>query len=103
MMRHRGSMKVFDPLVSVEPSNVQLGLRGWAVAAAIIARLNEASHYEGIDVTALIGPVISDLSDSELEELARQISGTLMDIPRCLPAEQFRVASFLKALPDRPR
>src|SRR5687767_5888078 len=76
-------MTVFDPLVSVEPS-VQADLRGWAVAAAIVARLHEVGLADGIDVPAILGPAISDLSESELEELARQLSGPLMDISRCL-------------------
>lgn len=71
-------MKVFDPLVSIEPGP-QAGLRGWAVAAAIIVRLQEA----GIDVPTILGPAISDLGESELEELARQLSSPLMDRPRC--------------------
>ena len=71
-------MNVFDPLVSVEPS-AQDGLRGWAVAAAIIACLNEVGLSRGIDVPAILGPAISDLGASELEELARQLYGPLMD------------------------
>ena len=76
-------MKVFDPLVSIEPS-AQTGLRGWAVAAAIIARLQEVGLSAGIDVPAILGPAISDLGESEWEELARQLSGPLMDSPRCI-------------------
>jgi hypothetical protein len=76
-------MKVFDPLVSLEPSARAGGLRGWAVAAAIIARLQEVGLSAGIDVPAILGPAISDLSESELEELARQLSGPLMDTSRC--------------------
>ena len=71
-------MNVFDPLVSVEP-RAQDGLRGWAVAAAIIARLNEVSLSGERGVPAILGPAISELSKSELEELARQIYGPLMD------------------------
>jgi hypothetical protein len=63
---HLLRMKVFDPLVSVEPS-AQGGLRGWAVAAAIIARLQEVGLSGGIDVPAIIDPAISDPSESELE------------------------------------
>jgi hypothetical protein len=81
MARHRLGMKVFDPLVSVEPS-AQASLRGWAVAAAIIARLQEVGLSGGIDVPAILGPAISDLSESELEELVRQLSGPLMDTSR---------------------
>jgi len=74
-------MKVFDPLVSIEPG-AQASLRGWAVAAAIIARLQEVGLSGGIDVPAILGPAISDLSESELEELARHLSGPLMDTSR---------------------
>jgi hypothetical protein len=72
-------MKVFDPLVSVEPRARAGGLRGWAVAAAIIARLQQVALSDEIDVPAILGPAISDLSESELEELARQLCGPLMD------------------------
>ena len=71
-------MKAFDPLVSIEPS-AQARLRGWAVAAGIIARLQEVGLSAGIDVPAILGPAIADLSEPELEELARQLSGPLMD------------------------
>ena len=59
-------MKVFDPLVSIEPS-AQARLRGWAVAAAIIARLQEVGLSGGIDVPAILGPAISDLSEADLQ------------------------------------
>jgi hypothetical protein len=72
------AMKISDPLVSVQPST-QAGLRGWAVAAAIIARLQEVGLAGGIDMRAILGPAISDLSEPELEELARQMSGPLAD------------------------
>ena len=71
-------MNVFDPLVSVEPS-AQDGLRGWAVAAAIIARLNVVGLSGEIGVPAILDSATSDLSESELEELARQLYGPLMD------------------------
>jgi hypothetical protein len=41
--------------------------------------LQEVGLSGGIDVPAILGPAISDLSESELEELARQLSGPLMD------------------------
>jgi hypothetical protein len=71
-------MNVFDPLVSMETS-AQDNLRGWAFAAAVIARLNEVGLSGGIDVPAILGPAISDLSELELAELARQLYGPLMD------------------------
>jgi hypothetical protein len=83
-------MKVFDPLVSVDLA-AHADLRGWAVAAAIIARLQEVGLSGGIDVPAILGPAISDLGESELEELAKQLYGPLMDNSRCLlehPAER---------------
>jgi hypothetical protein len=82
MARHPLRMKVFDPLVSVELA-AHADLRGWAVAAAIIARLQEIGISDGIDLPAILGPAISDLSESELEELARQMFGPLMDTSRC--------------------
>jgi hypothetical protein len=77
-------MKVLDPLVLMEGSSAQAGRRGWAIAAAIIARLQEVGLSGGIDVPAILAPAISDLSEAELEELARQINGPLLDTPRCL-------------------
>jgi hypothetical protein len=82
-------MKVFDPLVSIEPS-AQAGLRGWAVAAAIIARLQEVGLADGIDVPAILGPTISNLSEADLEELARQLFGPLMDTSRCFLGHHVR-------------
>jgi hypothetical protein len=90
MARHVVRMNAFDPLVSIEPAT-QAGRRGWAVAAAIIARLQEVGLSGGIDVSAILGPVLSDLGESELDELARQLYGPLMDASRCLlehPAER---------------
>src|SRR5215207_4059321 len=80
MARHPVRMNAFDPLVSIEPAT-QPGLRGWAVAAAIIARLQEVGLSGAIDVPAILGPAISDLGASELEKLARQLYGPLMDAP----------------------
>ena len=87
--RHPLRMKVFDPLVSLE-SAARADLRGWAVAAAIIARLQEVGLSGGIDMRAILGPAISDLSESELEELAGQMFGPLMDIPRCFLGQHVR-------------
>jgi hypothetical protein len=75
---HLLRMTVLDPLLSFEPS-MKAGLRGWAVAAAIIARLQQVGRSEAFELTAILGPVIADLSESELEELARQVNGPLMD------------------------
>ena len=78
MARHLVGMNAFDPLVSIEPAT-QAGLRGWAVAADLIARLQEVGPSGGIDIPAILGPAISDLGASELEELARQLYGPLID------------------------
>jgi hypothetical protein len=86
-------MKVFDPLVSVDPS-AQARLRGWAVAAAIIARLQEVGLSGGIDVPAILGPAISDLSGADFEELARQLNGPLMDPPRYLLGDNVRACQL---------
>ena len=56
-----------------------IGHRGWAVAAAIIGLLQEAELLDGIDLPAILGPVISDLSKEELEELDRQVFGPLSE------------------------
>ena len=89
MARHPLRMKVFDPLVSVELA-AHADLRGWAVAAAIIARLQEIGISGGIDLPAILGPAISDLSESELEELVRQMYGPLMDTSRCFLGHHVR-------------
>jgi hypothetical protein len=83
-------MKVSDPLVLMEGSSAQAGRRGWAIAAAIIARLHESGFLDRIDVTEILGPAISDLSESELGELARQLSGPLMDTSRCFLGHHVR-------------
>jgi hypothetical protein len=89
MARHCLRMKVFDPLVSVEPS-AQARLRGWAVAAAIIAQLQEVGLSGGIDAPAILGPAISELSEADLEELARQLNGPLTDPPDTLLGDNVR-------------
>ena len=86
-------MNAFDPLVSIEPAT-QAGLRGWAVAAAIIANLQEVGLSGGIDVPAILGPAISDLSEADLEELARQLIGPLMDPPRYLLGDNVRACQL---------
>ena len=75
-------MNAFDPLVSI-PARAASDLRGWAVAAALIARLQEVDVSGEIDAPAILGAALSDLSESELEELARQMFGPLTDTSRC--------------------
>ena len=82
-------MKIIDPLVSIEPS-AQARLRGWSVAAAIIARLQEVGLSSGTDVAAILGPAISDLNEADLKELARQLDGPLMDPPRYVLGDNVR-------------
>jgi hypothetical protein len=78
-------------LVERSKDNAQAGLAGWAVAAAIVDRLHEFSLADGsVDVAAILGPALSDLSESELEELAKQITGPLMDTPRRLLRQYVR-------------
>jgi hypothetical protein len=77
-------MKVSDPLVLIQGSSAQAGLAGWAVAADIIARLSDFGLSDRIDVKAILGPAISNLSEADLEQLARQINGPLLDTPRFL-------------------
>jgi hypothetical protein len=93
MARYLVRMNAFDPLVSIEPG-AQVGLRGWAVAAAIIGRLQEVGLSGGMNVPAILGPAISDPGESELEELARQLYGPLMDTSRCLPEHPAERLSF---------
>jgi hypothetical protein len=89
MARHLLRMKVLDSLVSVEPAG-HADLRGWAVAAAIIARLQEVGLSGAIDIPAILGPAISDLSESELDELARQMFGPLTDTSQCFLGHHVR-------------
>ena len=78
-------MPVVDPLVSIEgdPQESQDAIRlaGWIVAAEIIAQLREFSLRNGIDVTAIVGPALSRLSESEFTELSRELDGSLLDSP----------------------
>jgi hypothetical protein len=80
-------MKIIDPLVTIEAKQGSSGastfsLAGWSVAAEIIGRLRELSLLTRIDVTAIIGPALSDLDESELDELSRQLDTPLIDSPR---------------------
>jgi hypothetical protein len=82
-------MQTVDPLVSIEASEDEskeaASLAGWIVAAEIIARLREHSLLSPIDVAAIIGPALADLTRAELDELSRQLDGPLFDSPRsCL-------------------
>ena len=72
-----------DPLVSMELS-IEAASRGWAVAAAIIGRLEEVGVLDPTDSMAVVGPAISDLTKAELEALGRQLTGPLMDTPQWL-------------------
>jgi|SRR5688572_9458221 hypothetical protein len=94
-------MEVFDPLVSIEPS-ARSCLRGWTVAAAIIAGLQEVELSGRIDLPAILDRALPDLSDSEWEVLIRQMSGPLEDTPRCFlghPAREWLAASQVR--PER--
>jgi len=81
-------MQTFDPLVSLEgsmpgPASASAtGLTGWLVAAEIIDRLREFGLLTSIDVAAIVGPALSDLTESELDELSRLLDGPLTDTPR---------------------
>ena len=59
--RHLMRMTVLDPLVSIKPST-EAARRGWAVAAAIIGRMQEADLV-GIDLPAILRPVIQPLAN----------------------------------------
>jgi len=82
-------MQAIDPLVSIEGSDEEskgtTSLAGWIVAAEIIARLREHSLLSQIDIIAIVGPALSDLSKSELDELSRQLDVPIVDSPHgCL-------------------
>src|SRR5882724_4285431 len=88
MTLHNCGMQIIDPLVTIEgskqgsPGALTFSLAGWSVAAEIIGRLLELSLLNRIDVTAIIGPALSDLDESELDELSRQLDTPLIDSPR---------------------
>ena len=80
-------MQAVDPLVSIETSGEEskASLAGWILAAEIIARLREHSLLSQIDIVAIVGPALSDLSKSELDELSRQLDVPIVDSPHgCL-------------------
>ena len=82
-------MQAIDPLVSIESSGREsksaVSLAGWILAAEIIARLREHSLLSQIDIVAIVGPALSDLSKSELDELSRQLDVPIVDSPHgCL-------------------
>jgi hypothetical protein len=92
-------MTVLDPLVSIKPST-EAARRGWAVAAAIIGRLQEADLV-GIDLPAILRPVISALSELELAELDRQFYGPLTETETSLLGEWHAVRQVSSKLMER--
>jgi hypothetical protein len=85
-------MDAFDPLVTVPP-RAPADRRGWTLAAAIVARLQEAGLAGEIDAPTILGPALSELSEAEREELAQEMAGPLADTTGC----------FLAAPPGRAR
>ena len=82
-------MQAVNPLVFIEGSRREsknaASLAGWILAAEIIARLREHSLLSQIDIVAIVGPALSDLSKSELDELSRQLDVPIVDSPHgCL-------------------
>ncbi|WP_170303834.1 hypothetical protein [Reyranella soli] len=88
-------MKLDDPLVSMDLS-AEACLKG-AVAAAIIARLREVGVLDRTDSMAV--PWLRHLrfTKSELEDLARQLTGPLMDTPHCLLGTPGKTRQFFLA------
>ena len=74
-------MTVVDPLVSLHTSD-ETGLRGWAVAAALVSQLQEADRSGALDVSGILAAAISDLDEAELKELDRQLFGPLTENSR---------------------
>jgi hypothetical protein len=77
-----------DPLVIIKTRPVDasdtyggaaLSLAGWVVAAELLARMRDLNVIGAQEATAIIDHALSDLDESDLDELAEQLEGPLVD------------------------
>jgi len=77
-----------DPLVIIKTrpldtfdtqGGAALSLAGWVVAAELLARMRDLNVIGAQEATAIIDHALSDLDESDLDELAEQLDGPLAD------------------------
>ena len=77
-----------DPLVIIKTRPLDtfdtqdragLSLAGWVVAAELLARMRDLNVIGAQEATAIIDHALSDLDESDLDELAEQLDGPFAD------------------------
>ena len=77
-----------DPLVVIKTRPLDtfdthggavLGLAGWVVAVELLARMRDLNVIGAQEATAIIDHALSDLDESDLDELAEQLDGPFAD------------------------
>jgi len=77
-----------DPLVIIKTrpldtfdthGGASLSLAGWVVAAELLARMRDLNVIGTQEATAIIDHALSELDESDLDELAEQLEGPLAD------------------------
>jgi len=77
-----------DPLVIIKTrpldtfdthGGAALGLAGWVVAAELLARMRDLNVIGAREAMAIIDHALSELDESDLDELAEQLDGPLAD------------------------
>jgi len=77
-----------DPLVIIKTrpldtfdtqGGAAFGLAGWVVAAELLARMRDLNVIGAQEATAIIDHALSELDESDLDELAEQLEGPLVD------------------------
>src|SRR5262245_28285713 len=77
-----------DPLVIIKTrpldtfdtqGGAAFGLAGWVVAAELLARMRDLNVIGAREATAIIDHALSELDESDLDELAEQLEGPLVD------------------------
>lgn len=76
-----------DPLVTLRTRPVTpgildgsaLSLAGWTVAAELLARMRDLNVISAQEVTAIVDGALSDLDESDLDQLAQQLDRLIVD------------------------
>jgi hypothetical protein len=77
-----------DPLVTIRTRPVEtpgifgaspFSLAGWAVAAEFLARMRDLNVISAQEVTAILDGALSELDESDLEQLAGQLDRLMVD------------------------
>ncbi len=77
-----------DPLVTIRTRPVEtpgilgasaLSLAGWAVASELVARMRDLNVISAQEVAAIVEDALSDLDESDLDQLARKLDRLIVD------------------------